>query len=203
MSASDRDRWNTKHAKSKPQSAVQPDEWLVEALRLIEEASGESQPCTRTLDIACGLGHNTIWLAQQGCQSDAVDISANGLELARQCATANKVEVGWIEADLDDWTPSPGEYDLVVVFRFLDRETVPPIVRATLRPGGWLIYETFAAAQIERPDSHISNPKFTLSPSELVTLFPDFEVVANREDVLPDRTVQRFLGCRHSGENQD
>jgi tellurite methyltransferase len=196
MSARDRDRWNEKYAKSKPSSTVQPDEWLVEAVRLIEEANGESQPCTSTLDIACGRGHNAIWLAQQGCRCDAVDISANGLKLARQCATANKVDVCWIEADLDDWTSSRGEYDLVVVFRFLDRETVPSIVRAALRPGGWLIYETFAAAQLERPDSHISNPKFTLSPSELVTLFPDFEVVTNREDVLPDRTVQRFLGRR-------
>ncbi|MBT6158175.1 MAG: methyltransferase domain-containing protein [Planctomycetaceae bacterium] len=201
MSAPDRDRWNEKYAKSKPSSMVQPDEWLVEAVRLIGEESDGLQSSTRTLDLACGRGHNAIWLAQQGCRCDAVDISANGLELARRCATANKVEVGWIEADLDDWTPSRGEYDLVAVFRFLDRETVPPIVRAALRPGGWLIYETFAAAQLERPDSHITNPRFTLSPSELLNLFPDFDVVTNREDVLPDRTVQRFLGRRRSGGN--
>ena len=199
MSARDRDRWDEKYAKSILTSTVQADAWLVEAVRLIEEASGESQAGMRTLDIACGLGLNAIWLAQQGFDCDAVDISASGLELARKCATANKVDVCWIEADLDDWTPSPGEYDLVVVFRFLDRETVPPIVRAALRSGGWLIYETFATAQLERPDSHISNPNFTLVRSELLTLFPDFDVVVNREDVLPDRTVQRYLGRRRSG----
>ena len=102
MSMRDRDRWNERHAKCEPLSIVQPDEWLVEAFQLIETACGTTESPQRTLDVACGLGHNAIWLAQQGLRSDAVDISTNGLELARQCATANNVDVCWIEADLDD-----------------------------------------------------------------------------------------------------
>lgn len=196
MSARDRERWNDKHAKCEPLSIVQPDEWLVEALRLIETNAGTMDSIQRTLDIACGLGQNAIWLAQQGFQSDAVDISTKGLELARQCATAQEVDVSWIEADLDNWMPRAASYDLAVVFRFLDRETVPRIVRTALRPGGWLVYETFSAAQLDRSDNHIRNPAFTLAPGELVGLFPYFDVIAYREDVLPDRTVQRFLGCR-------
>jgi len=196
MSTRDRERWNERHAKCEPLSIVQPDEWLAESLQVIETASGATQSRRRALDVACGLGHNTIWLAQQGWRADAVDISAKGLELARQCATANDVHVCWIEADLDDWTPAANKYDLAVVFRFLDRETVPRVVRTALRPGGWLVYETFSIAQCRRSDNHISNPAFTLAPGELSTLFSDFDVVAHREDALDDRTVERFLGRR-------
>jgi 2-polyprenyl-3-methyl-5-hydroxy-6-metoxy-1,4-benzoquinol methylase len=106
MSAHDRDRWNERHAKCEPLSIAQPDEWLVEALQLIETTCGTTESRQRTLDVACGLGHNAIWLAQQGWRSDAVDISTHGLELARQCAAANDVDVCWIEADLDKWTPA-------------------------------------------------------------------------------------------------
>lgn len=196
MSMRDRDRWNERHAKSEPLWIVEPDEWLVESLQLIETAPSETKSRRRALDIACGLGHNAIWLAQQGWRVDAVDISANGLKLARQCAAANGVDVCWIEADLDDWTPSANEYDLAVVFRFIDRETVPRIVRTALRADGWLVYETFSAAQCGRSDNHIRNPAFTLAPGELSTLFPDFDVVAHREDALHDRTVERLLGRR-------
>ena len=196
MSARDRERWNKRHAKCEPLSMVQPDEWLVEALRLIETTAGTTDSVQRILDIACGLGHNAIWLVQQGFQSDAVDISTKGLELARQCATAHDADVSWIEADLDDWIPPANSYDLAVVFRFLDRETVPQVVQTALRPSGWLIYETFSVSQLGRPDNHIHNPTFTLDPGELVALFPDFDVIADREDVLPDRTIQRFLGRR-------
>jgi hypothetical protein len=101
---------------------------------------------------------------------------------------------------LDDWIPPASEYDLVVVFRFLDRITVPRIVQDTLRPGGWLVYETFSASQCLREDNHISNPAFMLVPGELPALFPDFDVVADREDILPERTAQRFLGRRQPDE---
>ncbi len=199
MAVRDRERWNEKHAKCEAPSDVQPDEWLVQALQLIENAYSTTEPGQRALDIACGLGHNAIWLAQQGWRSEGVDISTRGLELARRSAIANNADVAWIEADLDDWIPAC-EYDLVIVFRFLDRETVPRVVRSALRPGGWLVYETFAAAQCSRPDSHISNPAFTLAPGELSTLFTDFDVVASDEVVLPDRTVEQFLGRRRSSD---
>lgn len=198
MSVRDQDRWNAKYAKRHPLPNVDPDEWLVEAFQLIGTASGKTESGQRALDVACGLGHNAIWLAQRSWQTDAVDISTNGLELARRCATANDADVRWILADLDDWTPAAGEYDLVVVFRFLDRKTIPRIVRTGLRPGGWLVYETFSESQCSRGDSHISNPLFTLAPGELPVLFPDLQVVVDREDVLHDRTVQRFLGRRQS-----
>ncbi|MBC8871000.1 MAG: methyltransferase domain-containing protein [Planctomycetes bacterium] len=199
MSARDRERWDQKYAKRAPPSIVQPDEWLVETFQVIQTSPGTAESGRRALDVACGLGHNAIWLARHGWQVDAVDISLNGLELAGQSANANDVRVSWMEADLDEWTPAPSGYDLAIVFRFLDRETVPRVVRNGVRPGGWLVYETFSVAQCERLDNQINNPSFTLAPDELTTLFPDFDVVAHREDILSDRTVERFLGQRQLG----
>ncbi len=196
MSTRDRDRWDEKYGKREALSTIEPDEWLVEAIQLIQSSHGTTECCGRALDIACGRGNDAIWLAMQGWQVDAVDISPKGLALAQQAAQANDVRVSWIEADLDDWCPAANQYDSAIVFRFLDRDTVPRIVQTAVRPGGWVVYETFSAAQCERPGSHISNPAFALAPGELVTLFPDFDVVVHREDVLRDRTVERFLGRR-------
>ena len=196
MSDRDRDRWNLKHADCQPASTVRADGWLMEALDLVDALVGRSETCRRALDVACGLGHNAIWLAQQGWQVDGVGISAKGLEIARQSAAAAEVDVRWIEADLDQWNPLANEYDLVAVFRFLDRKTVPQIVHKTLSPGGWLVYETFSGTQREPSNHHVSNPAYLLSPGELCTLFPDLEVVAHQQEALPDRKVQRLLGRR-------
>jgi tellurite methyltransferase len=197
MSMRDRYRWNQKYAHREPAATALPDEWLVEAVEMINATTGTPKcDSPRALDLACGLGHNAIGLARQGWKTDAVDVSTGGLELARQSAAASDAEVGWMEADLDDWIPPASEYDLVVVFRFLDRVTVPRVVQHSLRPGGWLVYETFSAAQCLRTDNHISSSAFMLVPGELPALFPDFDVVVYREDALPDRTVQRFLARR-------
>ena len=195
MASRDRDRWNDKYAERGPLGVAQPDSWLTNALRLIEDDGGPESLGGRALDIACGLGHNAIWLAGQGWRTTAVDISAVGLRRARRAAAAGRVRVEWIEADLDDWAPSR-EYDLAAVFRFLDRESVPRLANQAIRLGGWLVYETFSSAQCLRADNHIHNSAYTLAPGELPTLFPKFDVVAFREEAMQDRTVQRFLGRR-------
>jgi tellurite methyltransferase len=195
MSAADREKWNKKYSQQRP-TDVQPDLWLIEACETIASMTTDGEPRNRALDIACGLGHNSVWLAQHGWDVNGVDVSSTGLSLARQRATELRGTVNWLEADLDDWLPAEDSYDLAIVFRFLDRSTVPRVINAGLRSGGWLIYETFAASQLDRPDSHIRNPAFTLAPDELPKLFPDFDVISFREDTFKDRTVQRMLARR-------
>lgn len=196
MSTSDRNRWNSKYSQRQPAATLEADEWLIEAFETIIQTSPNLASGAKAIDIACGLGNNSIWLAQHGWDVDGIDISATGLDLANQSCTKAGTVVNWVEADLDDWRPDPKAYDLAIIFRFLDRVTIPQIVNAGVRTGGWLIYETFAAGQLERPGSHVRNPAFTLQADELLTLFTNFDVVKFREDTLADRTVQRLLARR-------
>ena len=186
MTLADRERWDARYAGITVPAALRPSPWLMETVAEL--------PAGRALELACGLGHNAIWLARLGWQVDAADVSPVGLEHARRLAQEQGTEVGWIAADIDDFHAEPGAYDLVVVFRFLDREHLPDIVQSALRPGGLLIYETFSAAQLERPDSHIRNPAFVFSPGEAPELFAELETIHSEELELPDASVVRFVG---------
>lgn len=184
MSLQDRDRWDAKYNGLQTRPAGPPDEWL-------RRHAGQLSP-GRSLDLACGLGHNSIWLAQLGWGVDAVDISPIGLSVAAQIAELSGcTSVTWIAADLDTFRPDEAQYDLVIVFRFLDRK-LPPLVERSLRPGGLLVYETFSQAQLTREGSHIRSPQFTLAPGELPSLFPNLVVVETEEVELPDRSVSRL-----------
>lgn len=196
MSATDRQRWNEKYARRPAATINKADDWLIEAHDTIAQTTPDVTTAGRALDLACGLGHNSLWLARHGWQVDGVDISGEGLSQAEYLATETNTVVNWVEADLDDWQPPPESYDLAIVFRFLDRVTVPQIVNTALKPGGWLIYETFAASELDRPDSHIRNPAYTLRPNELPGLFGDYIFYWFREATLKDRTVQRLLARR-------
>jgi SAM-dependent methyltransferase len=188
MSTTDRQRWDEKYGAKPVPDGITPDAWLIEQVSGLEPG--------RALELACGLGHNAIWLAQQGWQVDAVDISAVGLAHAEKLAQACSANVHWIAADLDEFTPVADTYDLAVVFRFLDRIHLPLLVQHALRPQGWLIYETFTTAHINRPDSHMKNPAFALNPGELPRLLPQFEVVSYFECALADRDVARLVALR-------
>jgi len=63
------------------------------------------------------------------------------------------------------WPYAPGRFDGIVVTNYLHRPLIAALLDA-LRPGGVLIYETFALGneKLGRP----SNPEFLLRPHELL-----------------------------------
>ena len=185
MSAEDRERWNIKYADGALLRERAPDSWLLEQIADL--------PPGRALELACGLGHNSIALAQRGWQVDAIDVSEVGLNIAAELASAANVAVNWILADLDHFSPTES-YDLIFVFRFLDRRNMPKIVERSLLPGGRLIHETFTLSHTLRPQSRMKNPAFALAPAELPTLYPCCAPVSYEECSLPDRDVARFVG---------
>ena len=185
MSDDDRRRWDKKYAQAAPAELLQADEWLIDAV--------EGVPPGRVLELACGLGENAIWLATRGWQVDAVDVSAAGLHAASRLAARHQVTPRLIAGDLDRFLPLPNSYDLVVVFRFLDRHRLPGLVTRALVPGGLLVHETFGPGQCDRPDNHLKNPAFVLERNELPALYGELEVVRYEEAILSDRSVGRLI----------
>ncbi|MAG92960.1 MAG: hypothetical protein CMJ48_04335 [Planctomycetaceae bacterium] len=185
MAIEDRERWNHKYIAKPPPTELDPDDWLT--------ANAKLRGANRALDLACGLGHNAIWLAQQGWTVDAVDISTVGLSFAREFAARQRTEVNWIEDDLDTYESPPDTYDLVVVTRFLDREQLPRLIESTLKPGGVLIYQTFTVHQFSRCERGRHNPNYVLQPGELPRLFPALSVLAFEELNDNERAVARLM----------
>lgn len=94
----------------------------------------------QALDIGCGEGGDAVWLASRGWLVTAVDISRVALE--RAAAAAGDVKVSWTHADLTDYTPPAGSFDLVTAMYPALPHTAEKSVRAMLAavaPGGTLL----------------------------------------------------------------
>jgi len=150
-------------------------------------------PRGRALDVACGAGRNSIYLAANGWQVDAVDISPVGLERARQSAAQRGVEVHWIQADLeeDPRTVLPmGPYDLILLARYVNPAVYPPLVER-LACNGILLCEQ----HIVSPEDVIGpkNPAFRLQHNELLRAVAGFDgrVLYYREGVVTDPDGRR------------
>jgi tellurite methyltransferase len=144
------------------------------------------------LDLACGLGTNSLFLAARGLEVHAWDISEVAVShLAEQAGSLGLN----IQARVVDITPAAlliESYDLVVTSHYLDRSLPPAIMNAT-RPGGLICYQTFTAEK--QVDIGPGNPDFLLQPNELQSFVPGCEILAfrdeshntNREDPLAGR----------------
>ncbi len=65
----------------------------------LAEVAAQGAP-GRALDVGTGTGYVAIWLAAQGWEVDATDVSPRALELARQNTAANGVSVRFLHSDL-------------------------------------------------------------------------------------------------------
>ena len=97
----------------------------------------------RAIDLGAGEGRNAIWLAERGWRVTAVDFSAAGLARAARLAAQRGVSVDWVQADLLDYRPAPGGYDLVLVaYLHLPSASLARVLRAAaaaVAPGGTLL----------------------------------------------------------------
>lgn len=77
---------------------------------LVAELAG--LPVGTALDAGCGEGADAVWLARQGWDVTAVDISPTAVRRAEELAGGQE-RISWVVADMTVWEP-PRQYDLVV-----------------------------------------------------------------------------------------
>lgn len=120
--------WDARHAAN--QDPGEPHPAVVDAVAPLQP--GEA------LDVACGTGRHSLWLAGLGWQVTGLDSSGEGLRRARIAAQERGLEVKWVLADALDHDPAPESYDLVLM-SYVRLPEVFARAAAWLRPGGRLV----------------------------------------------------------------
>jgi tellurite methyltransferase len=172
-----------------------PHALLEEAMRFCRSAWGDLSD-KRAVDLACGTGRDAVYLALLGFKVEAVDVLPDALERAADLARRNGVAVTTRQADLErESEPLSAEtYDLVTVFHFLHRPLFS-MIRDAVRPGGFVVYETFLKEQRRRfgkprRDAHL------LHPGELRSYFDGWTLHVSREGLSGPRRVTAALIAR-------
>ncbi|MDE0988961.1 MAG: methyltransferase domain-containing protein [Pseudomonadales bacterium] len=178
-----RDKWNRIYSKDRlsgPPAAVLTDNDNILPIEGI------------ALDLACGLGTNSLFLAARGLEVHAWDISKVAVSHLAERAGSLGLNIQTRVINITAAALPVESYDLVITSHYLDRSLPPAILDAT-RPGGLICYQTFTAEkQINKGPS---NPEFLLQPNELQSFVPDCEILAfkdesrnvNRDDPLAGR----------------
>ena len=99
--------WDQRYAAAELVWTAEPNRFVVAELQ--DLAPG------RALDVGAGEGRNAVWLASRGWQVTAVDFSAVGLDKGRRLAQDRGVAVDWVRADVRDYQPEPGSFQLVLI----------------------------------------------------------------------------------------
>ena len=164
--------WNRKYAEQELVWSAGPNRFLV------AEAAGLAPG--RALDLACGEGRNAIWLAEQGWRVTGVDFSDVAVEKGRRIAERRGVEVDWQVADVLEYEPEAGAFDLVILFylQFVEEELRPVLARAAgaVAPGGTFLLVAHDTRNLTEGFGGPKDPAVLYTPEDVVPALGGLEV---------------------------
>ena len=153
--------WERRYADSERMWSGRPNSTLVDV------AAG--LPPGRALDLGCGEGADTIWLAAHGWDATGIDISPTAVARAEDAARAAGVDARFVAADLATLADDD-RFDLVTASFLhspvaLDRTQALRRAAERVAPGGRLLIISHAAAPPGQRPEHVRDHVF-LSPAE-------------------------------------
>jgi tellurite methyltransferase len=168
--------WNDRYASGEA-SDYPPEQLVIETVRLRTPG--------RALDLACGLGRHSVFLAAQGWDVVAVDSSRVALDILSERA-AEGLAIHPVLADLEaeEFFIEPDAWDLIVDCCYLQRSLFPSI-RDGIKIGG-IFVGVFPMEGI--------NPAYCLKPGEGRGLFNGWEFLDFREGDRTEMVVRKPQG---------
>lgn len=164
-----------------------PSRWL--ASRIADQPDG-----IQAIDLACGAGRHTRLMAPR------LHVLAIDRDTSAVTSLSGLANVRVLCADLETsiWPLNDHKVDLVVVSNYFWRPSLSRVFDL-VRPGGWLLYETFSEGngQYGKP----SNPDFLVRKGELLAAIPPGWIIHEHwqgliQDPKPAMRVRLAAECR-------
>lgn len=145
------------------------------------------------LSVADGEGRNAVWLAEQGCQVIATEISPVALAKAAKLARGRNVVVDFVETDILNWDWPQDVFDAVVgiFIQFAtpaERPRQLAGMKQAVKPGGFLFLQGYTPKQLEYRTGGPSALENLYTAEMLRESFADWNIVLLREheDVITE-----------------
>ena len=186
------ERWNERFSAPEYIFGTAPNAFLASKAALLK-------PGQRALCVADGEGRNSVWLAEQGLEVSAFDISPVGVAKARRLAAERGVRVACEVASVCDWRWPEAQFDVAaaIFVQFADpamRSFLFERMARSLKRGGLALIEGYTPKQLEHGTGGPSKIENLYTAKLLRESFAGFEVLELRE-----YEAELEEGSRHAG----
>lgn len=145
-----------------------------------------------------GEGRNAVYAASKGWSVTAFDISEIGHKKALQLAKEKKVAITYEVTGVLDFN-SKQQFDVLGLsyahFPIEIRKQAHQHLLQLLKPGGIVIFEAFAKAQLGNPSGGPKNVEMLFSIDEIKEEFKELKF-----EILKEETIELSEGNRHKGK---
>ena len=167
-------KWLDKYKRGCKESDFYPDDFLLESQRFIPTNG-------KVLDLACGIGRNSVYLAKKKYNVDALDGSSVAISFLKEECVRENLTINILLEDVELYKLPSDYYDIIIVARFHKMDYISEIVRSC-KSGGIIIYAIFNKLRLIEIDDYDNNS--VIRHGELSKLFPEQEILYTNDKPL-------------------
>ncbi len=156
-------KWDDRYSEDGYLFGTAPNSFLAEHVKSIPKGD--------VLCLADGEGRNSVFLAKQGYQVTAVDMSLIGINKAKKLAKQNSVSIDFIHSDIKDYAIAENHWEGIVSIFFhipVDlRVSLHTSVMQGLKNKGTFILEAYTPDQLKHGTGGPADAKLTMRKEPL------------------------------------
>lgn len=170
--------------------------WGLEPASFLDELiqSTNKEPSELTvLDIGCGEGKDAVYMAQQGCNVTAFDVTESGIRKLKKLALNRSVEIDAFVADINDFEINK-QYDIIYstgTIQYLFDENISTFfkkVNNMTKIGGIVYFNVFVEKPFLELPPDWDNEEKMWKTGELIGYFSDWKIHTIKEVIFEDNS---------------
>lgn len=190
MSTRDKNYWNSFYSSEAGIKEAEHSSFLAQMLPYLKKG--------KVMDIACGTGRNSFYLADNGFDVDGIDFSDVAINKCLARSASFKGDKDFKVQSLDFFLMPIQKYDSVIIIDFKAPGRLLDESRKALTTGGTLLLETYTLNHLKNKQGIDIPADECYKPFELARLLKDWNIIYYDERANGDEYKVKALVVKPS-----
>ncbi len=172
----------------------------------------------KVLDIGCGEGRDSLFLAKCNFNVSAVDISEEGIRKLKKNSRKEKLKIKTDVSDVKSYLQDCEKFDAIIamnILQFIDQKNIFNVIekiKSKTKPNGINVIASFVAQSPKQKKAVLSKGRYFFDKGELKELYKDWKILFYEEKLDKWEThgepkhrhfVVRLIAQKLSPEKED
>jgi len=172
--------YNSRYSKKEFYWGLKPDDLVVNLIKYLPSSA-------KVLDLGCGEGRNSFFLARNNFNVTAIDISKEGIKKLKEFAKKEKLKIKAEVSDVKSYLQDCERFDAIIVMyvlQFIDEKNIFKVIKniqSKTKPSGLNVIAAFVAQTPKQKKKHLSKGEYLFDKGELKELYRDWNILFYKE----------------------
>lgn len=172
--------YNQKYSNQDFYWGLKPHELVLKSIEYLKKDS-------KILDLGCGEGKDSFFLAKQNFDVTSVDISEIGIKKLNQYSKINNLNIKTHISDIKSYLTKCESFDFIYainILQLIDVKNVYDVInnmKEKTKPNGYNIIASFIAENEKQKEFMLSKNKYFFDEGELKKLYSDWKILFYEE----------------------